>query len=501
MSCLEGGAKKSKSGLGDPDLAEDGTLGRSWAKGCSIWRVADQGLDSAKSRKRKKKTQPDVSTADGQDDVDKTITALLIRRMHADPEAFSGLVTEIVSSRPDVLAADPPPTGARKGSGLETGPSPEENQQLSKLRRPSATQDNVEQDTTLATQAPLKEKTATAGPRPTADHHAIATRPSESESSPVRRKKTAHTLEGRSAIKGGTSVITPATQPEVNVNSRPVASEGSTSTLRTSTANSQLVPSTGNALRVPSFPEGSASGMRLRTGMKPTIPEGLEISGVPIEARGEGSSDESSSEDEDEDEERTVPLAKPTTSIGDPSIPMNLLEDQLSALIRGPEKRGPRRSVLDEIPSSSETGSESSPEDLMLDEEEDLSRQPSRKQNAFSKNRLSSIEPETGPSEDEGSSSLHVFMDVSSFFFSMEASRGEIDKLCRSILPPVIWKLLPLMLYPNKERLNSRLSTLMRGDLLKVRDRVARVQYRLRQAMDMHQILDLGLRLVPRNQM
>lgn len=406
------------------------------AKGRSIWRVADQGLDSAKTRKRKKKAQPDVSTADGQDDVDKTITALLIRRMHADPEAFSGLVTEIgraVSSRPDVLVADPPPTGARKRSKLKTGPSPEENQQLSKLRRPPVMQDTVEQDTMLASRVPPKE-TTTAGPRPTADHHAITARSSESESGPVRRKNPQHTLEGRSAVKGGTSVITSGTKPEINVNSRPLASEESTSTLRTLTANSQLVPSTGNPLRVPSFPGGSASGVRLRTGVKPTIPEGLEISGVPIEAHGEGSSDESSSEDEDE--EGTVPLAKPATSIGDPSIPMNLLEDQLTALIRGPEKRGPRRSVLDEIPSSSETGSESSPEDLMLDEEEDLSRQPSRKQDAFSKNRLSSIEPETDPSsEDEGSASSHVFMDspnevhhylpVSSFFFSMEASRGE----------------------------------------------------------------------------
>lgn len=101
------------------------------------------------------------------------------------------------------------------------------------------------------------------------------------------------------------------------------------------------------------------------------------------------------------------------TPIADPSIPMNLLKDQLTALIRGPEKRGPRRSVLDEIPSSSETGSEPSSEELMLDEEEDLSRQPSRKQKTLSKNRLYSIEPEPEPtSEDEESDSSHVFMDT-----------------------------------------------------------------------------------------
>jgi hypothetical protein len=348
--------------------------------------------------------------------------------MHADPEAFTDLVTEIghaVPSRSDVLAADPPPMGARKRSKLKTGPSPEENPQLSKLRRPPATQVTVERDAALATAAPLKE-TATAGPHPTADHHATTVRPSESESGSVRRRKPAHAQEGHSAVKGGTSVITHATQTEVNVNSRPLASEETTSTLRTVTGNSQLVPSTGNT-RVPSFPGGSASGVGLRTGVKPTIPEGLEISGVPVEAHGEGSSEDSSSEDEDD--EGTVPLAKPATSIGDPSIPMNLLEDELTALIRGPEKRGPRRSVLDEIPSSSETGSESSPEDLMLDEEEDLSRQPPRKQKAFSQNRPSSIEPETEPSsEDEGSASLHVFMDTPNevqhyipvrFFFSL----------------------------------------------------------------------------------
>ncbi|KAH8990480.1 hypothetical protein EDB92DRAFT_746741 [Lactarius akahatsu] len=91
---------------------------------------------------------------------------------------------------------------------------------------------------------------------------------------------------------------------------------------------------------------------------------------------------------------------------------MNLLQDQLIALIRGPEKGGPRCSVLDEIPSSSETGSESSPEDLLLDEEEDLSRQPPRKQKPFSKSRLSSMEPEPEPTSDDGSASSHVFMDT-----------------------------------------------------------------------------------------
>lgn len=328
--------------------------------------------------------------------------------MQPDPRTFSDPVTEIelaVPSGSNVLSADPPLTGARKRSKLKTGPSLEENQRPSKLRRPSASQEVVEQET------------ATAGLHPTSEHHTITLQPSESESGPVRHKKPVHTLEDRSAIKGASLITGHLAQTEVNVNSRPVASDETTVTLRALTGKGQSVPSgltgyfsTGSASRVP-FPGHSAFGEGSRTSAKPTIPEGLAISGVPVEAHGEGSSDESSSEDEDE--EGAVPLAKPATSVADPSIPMNLLEDQLTALIRGPEKRGPRRSVLDEIPSSSETGSDSSSKDLMLDEEEDLSRQPSRKQKTLLKNRLSSIEPEPEPtSEDEGSVSLHVFMDT-----------------------------------------------------------------------------------------
>ncbi|KAI9463649.1 hypothetical protein BJY52DRAFT_1252889 [Lactarius psammicola] len=403
------GGAKSKSGLVDP--AEDGML------------------DSAKSLKRKaskKKVQPEVSTAGDKDDIDKTITALLNRRMHPDPRTFSDPATEIeltVASGSNILSTDPPLTGMRKRGRLKTGPSPEENQRSSKLRRPLASQEVAEQEM------------ATAGLHPTSDHHTIFAQPSES--GPVRRKSPVHTLADRTAVKGASSITAHIAQTEVNANSRHVASEETTVTLPALTGNAQSVPSRltgrfsiGNASQA-AFGEGS------RTGSKPTIPEGLAISGVPVQAHGEGSSDESSSEDEDE--EGTVPLAKPATSIADPSIPMNLLEDQLTALIRGPEKRGPRRSVLDEIPSSSETGSESSSEDLMLDEEEDLSRQPSRKQRTLSKSRLSSMEPEPEPtSEDEGSASLHVFMDTPnemqhcipvSILYSLEGSRKEIDNL------------------------------------------------------------------------
>jgi hypothetical protein len=66
---------------------------------------------------------------------------------------------------------------------------------------------------------------------------------------------------------------------------------------------------------------------------------------------------------------------------------------------------------LDEIPSSSETESKSSSEDLVLDEEEDLSLQPSHKQRKLLINRPSSIEPEL-TSEDEEDPPVPVYMDT-----------------------------------------------------------------------------------------
>jgi hypothetical protein len=345
--------------------------------------------------------QPDVSTAGAKDDIDKTIAALLNRRMQADPKTVLDPVTEIehaVPSGSDVFSADPPLMGVRKRSRTKAGTSPGENQRSSKLMRPLAMQGVVGRDKPLATAASFKGR-ATAGLRPTSDHPTISLQPSESESDPIRRE---NLVQDRSAVNGTSSITAHVAQTAPNVNSKPVASEKTTVTLRAVTD----YLSTGNASRVP-FPGRSASGEGSRTGAKPTIPEGLAISGVPVEVHGEGSSESSS---EDEDEEGAVPLAKPATPI---AIPMNLFEDQLAALIRGPGKRGPRRSVLDEIPSSSETGSESTLEDLMLDEEEDLTRQLSRKQKTVSKNRLSSIEPEPEPtSEDEGSASSHIFMDI-----------------------------------------------------------------------------------------
>jgi hypothetical protein len=140
----------------------------------------------------------------------------------------------------------------------------------------------------------------------------------------------------------------------------------------------------------------------------PTIPKGVEISEVPIEAHGEGSSSDSSTESEDEWNKLAGVVASINTSPG----PVDL-EDQLTALIHGPTKRGPCKSILDEIPSSSEAGDESNSEALILDEEEDLSKQPSYKRvRALSTIRPSSIEPED-TSEDEEDAPVPVYMDIS----------------------------------------------------------------------------------------
>jgi len=142
--------------------------------------------------------------------------------------------------------------------------------------------------------------------------------------------------------------------------------------------------------------------------VEPTIPKGLEISEVPVEAHDEGSSSDTSTEIENE----WSGLTRATASVNAPPGPVGL-EDQLTALIHGPAKRGPRTSVLDEIPSSSEAGCESSSEDLVLDEEEDLSKQPSQKlMRALSKTRPSPIEAEH-TSGDEEDASLPVYMDTS----------------------------------------------------------------------------------------
>jgi hypothetical protein len=180
---------------------------------------------------------------------------------------------------------------------------------------------------------------------------------------------------------------------------------------------------------VPVHTPATVSKGKSSTETRPIIPKDLEISEVHVEGHGEGSSSDESST-VGEEGKGAVPLTKRAASVTAPSEPIHPLEDQLTALIRGSEKRDPHKSVLDEIPSSSETDSETSSEDLMLDEE-DLTRQPSRKQMRPTV-PLSSIEPEP-TSEDEGGP-LSVYMDIShevphrssvSFIHFREVSRGD----------------------------------------------------------------------------
>lgn len=226
----KGGAKKSKSELVDP--------------------AGDAVIDFAKSLKRKvpkKKVQSKMSTAGAKDDIDKTIAALLDRRMQADPTIISDPVAEIELTVPpgsDVLTADPPLTGVRKRSRLKTGPSLEENRRSSKLRRLLASQEMVE------------EETATADLHPTSDHRTNPLQLSQLVSGPVRRGNTVHAPEDHSFVKGASSITAHIAQTEVNVNSRPVASKETTVTLPALTGNAQSVPSdltdcfsTGNAVR------------------------------------------------------------------------------------------------------------------------------------------------------------------------------------------------------------------------------------------------------------
>ena len=161
-------------------------------------------------------------------------------------------------------------------------------------------------------------------------------------------------------------------------------------------------------LSIPAPTPAALSRVGLITGAKLKISKDLEVSEVPFQAHGEGSGSESSTGGENEGNR----LARVTASVNAASVLVHPLRDQLTALVHGPVKRGPRPSVLDEIPSSSETGSESGPEDLMLDEEEDISRQPSYKQSGgFSTTRQFSIESEH-TSTDEGNASVPIYMDT-----------------------------------------------------------------------------------------
>ncbi|KAI9459080.1 hypothetical protein F5148DRAFT_308436 [Russula earlei] len=171
-------------------------------------------------------------------------------------------------------------------------------------------------------------------------------------------------------------------------------------------AQHRNVDSSDKEISQVSVPTSSAGHSKASLNTQVTAPKCTEISEVALEVYSEGNSDQSSDEGETEENR----LYRVTGSVNASAASVLPLEDRLAALIHGTVKRGPRASILNEIPSSSETGSESSAEDLILDEEEDLWRQPPHKQIiALLTTRPSSTEPER-TSEDEDNASAPVDM-------------------------------------------------------------------------------------------
>ncbi|TFY61387.1 hypothetical protein EVG20_g7077, partial [Dentipellis fragilis] len=170
------------------------------------------------------------------------------------------------------------------------------------------------------------------------------------------------------------------------------------------------------------------NGMSLGSVLRPstpTLPVGTTISEVTIQGQDEGSSNDSSDEDdedEDEDEEDKAAedvqeghappqLTQPSSTPIGLSIPQlshiatgAIIEDELEAIIAGPQRSGPRRSVLDEIPvdSNTNTEDESEPEDSPpVDEDEDEDEQKAARQRSKAVVRERSSSAEAADSDNE----------------------------------------------------------------------------------------------------
>jgi len=372
-----------------------------------------------------------VSRAGNDDDIDKTIAAFLTKRQQAHPRNLSLVSTSEIAVRVD----DPPPKTTRKskevkpsarithvssaasveavGTNVPERSTRKANQTTLIHNGPSASLNPVELNESIA--AVAIEEAATNSRSSTSEHDHTSVEPPGSEpGSKLGSANSIHPLAGSAiAQERPDSIEVHTAQMEKDPGFAPSSeavvhrqfAEKARSTLPDSNNDSDTgsSPMSAFATTPASFSkEGSIAEVT------PTIPKGLELSEVPIEAHGEGSSSDSSTESEDEWNELAGVVASLNASLG----PVDL-EDQLTALIHGPAKHGPRKSALDEIPSSSEAGGESSSEALILDEEEDMSKQPSYKRmRALSKIRSSSIEPED-TSEDEEDASVPIYMDTS----------------------------------------------------------------------------------------
>jgi len=439
MGKAESSVLKSKTGL--VDTAEGGMPGQSQPNISRaltpVWQLTEfpEPTKSLKKKASKKKVEPEVSKAGNDDDIDKTIAAFLTKRQQAHPSDIWDLVS---TSEIAVRVDDPPPKTTRKskevklstrithvssaasGSVEAVGTNVPErsirkaNQRRSIHNEPSVSLNPVGLNEPIA--AVAVEETATNSRGSTSEHHHTSVEPLGSETgsklgsgnsihplagSPIAQERPdpieVHTAMGKDpGLAPSSEAVVPRRQFAEKARSTPPDS-GSDSDTGSSSPMSALATTPASFSKVGSIAE-----------VTPTIPKGLEISEVPIEAHGEGSSSDSSTESEDEWNKLAGVVASVTASLG----PVDL-EDKLTALIHGPAKRGPRKSVLDEIPSSSEAGGESSSEALILDEEEDLSKQPSHKRmRALSKIRPSSIEPED-TSEDEEDAPVPIYMDAS----------------------------------------------------------------------------------------
>ena len=162
-----------------------------------------------------------------------------------------------------------------------------------------------------------------------------------------------------------------------------------------------------------------------RSVMAPTMPAGSTISEVTVETPDEGSSNDSSSSDEDEEandkegdekgsrkRDLLVPSIMSSQDMASTMDPSQY-EEQLEAIMRGPARTGPRRSILDEIPSSSDTEHSDSEKEIPASEEdEDADARAFRR---FSKksNRNRSLSPDAsvGIDGEDIDNSVHIFMD------------------------------------------------------------------------------------------
>lgn len=370
-------------------------------------------LDLTKTLKRKapkKKVEPAVSKASLEDDIDKTIAAFILKKLQSDSSAFSDPAT---TGELAVPVDDPPIKTKRKGEKVKL--SAGMNGAI-----PTVTQRTPNRVESMEMSGADASIIGEVNGRPTPELNAAGGEPHGSQSGsklcsatltsfPVclgtveRPLATCPIVRGSNSIESRIAQIekSPGLAPSSEVTSiskfaekaRPIPSDSRND-------SSDMGPSQVSAPPVALY-RGSS------TGVKPKIPTGHEISEVRVEAHGEGSSSESSTESENDGDN----AAQQRTPVNAPSMHLHLGEQLVSSL-HGSAKRGPRGSVLDEIPSSSETESKSSSEDLVLDEEEDLSLQPSHKQRRkLSITRPFSIEPEL-TSEDE-EDPLPVYMDTS----------------------------------------------------------------------------------------